>query len=191
MSDETAVGGWEIVDRWSTFPSGPSCSTNNAFNCDEPDLQWGGDPTKLTAAKNAYEDQLNAAIDLFRAKGAKVLVVNSPYYAPTEAQIPAVPVWYEPYSPTAPANWIAPNGDPAYTYRSSKTKIDQFNAAVQEVVAQRDPAFVQPFDLWALVSPNGQYDPSNREADRVHLTQAAFQNIILSNLLPVIQQMLS
>ncbi len=206
--DETApkvvilnTGGWEIVDRWSTFPAGPNCSQTSppdaAYNCPEPDLQWGGDQTKSTAAENAYKAQLNAAIDLFRSKGAKVLVVNSPYYAPQEAQVPGLAlVWYEAYPQAQPANWSPANAN--VSYRNSKTKIDEFNTTLKSAVDQRtatDPN-VQFFDLWSLVSPNGQYsDVVNgvvaREQDHVHFSHDAYQFIIMPALLPVIQQMLS
>jgi lysophospholipase L1-like esterase len=195
------TGGWEIVDRWTNFPAGPNCSQglqpSVAYNCPPPDQQWGdtAPPAALDAAKNAYTSQLNAAIDLFRTKGAKVLVVNSPYYAPTEAQVPGLAlVWYESDSQTQPANWSPPNVN--VQYRWGHTKIDEFNTAVQEVVNARDPNNVKLFDLNAITSYQGQYaetigDVQMREQDHVHLSQAAFQQVIMPAMLPVIQQMLS
>lgn len=197
------TGGWEIVDRWTNFPAGPNCAQTQqplAYNCPAPDLQWGDEvtPGLLAKAEDAYKAQLNAAIDLFRSKGARVLVVNSPYYGPTEAQVPGLAlVWYESNSLTQPANWTAPNVN--VTYRSGHTKIDEFNATLKTVVDQRaaaDPGNVKFFDLQSIVSPDGDYtDTINgvtvREPDHVHFSHAAYQQFIMPNLLPVIQQMLS
>src|SRR2546429_532129 len=83
-----------------------------------------GDPSSYGPAATRYRSQLQATINLFRSRGAKVLVLNSPYYAPAEPQVPGVPVWYERYpndggSGTAGLeDWVAPNAN--LTYRPSK-----------------------------------------------------------------------
>jgi len=157
-----STGGWEITDRWINFP--PGCNTSNAFNCAAPDYQWGGAPGALLDATRArYEGELRDAIALFRAKGAKVLVTNSPYYDPDEAQVPGLADWwYERYpadggtGDAARNDWVAPNVN--LSYRPSEVKTDQFNLAVKEVVQQaattNPPGTVQLFDLWDLTSPH-------------------------------------
>jgi hypothetical protein len=146
------TGGWEIVDRWINFPSGPGCSTANAFNCPAPDYQWGG--ANFTTAANRYTSQLVGAVNLFRSRGAKVLVVNSPYYAPVEPQVPGIAdVWYEAYPSVRPSNWNPANAN--ITYRSSKLKTEQFNATLETALAQNfggNPD-VKLFNLWEHVSP--------------------------------------
>jgi hypothetical protein len=212
------TGGWEIVDRWLPFPSASGCSTSDAYNCPAPNLQWGN-PADFNVAASRYTGQLTAAIDLFRSKGAKVLVLNSPYYAPQEPQVPGIAdVWYEPYSASAPANWSAPNAN--VSYRSSKEKIDEFNAMLKATVDAKsatDPG-VQFFDLWKHVSPqdaNGVQGPSDaacpapnetkypptgcpgeaielRESfDHIHFTYDGYRLVIMPYVLNAIRQMLT
>ena len=212
-----STGGWEIIDRWLTLP--PGCSAFNAATCPAPDLQWGGDAGKLAAAQARYSSQLLAAINLFRSKGAKVLVTNSAYYAPTEPQVPGLgAVWYEAYPAAKPANWDAPNVN--VTYRPSKLKIEQFNASVKSTIDQNFPGDpnVQLFDLWQRVSPvdpgtaapaysdfscgapnEKQWPPSfcpgaqitQREPDHGHFSFEGYRDVIMPYLLPKIQQMLA
>jgi hypothetical protein len=164
-----STGGWEINDRWINFPSG--CSTFDASNCPAPDYQWGrpdNDPVQQ-ATKARYQGELRDAIALFRSKGAKVLVTNSPYYDPYEAQVPGLSDWwYERYpndggsGDPVRADWIKPNVN--LTYRPSRLKTDQFNAAVKQVVDQAiasNPAgTVQFFDLWDKTSPSPDNPPT-------------------------------
>jgi hypothetical protein len=152
-----STGGWEITDRWINFPSAPNCSTAGAYNCPAPDYQWG-DPNDYVSAAQRYGTQLVGAIGLFRSWGAKVLVVNSPYYAPREAQLPGdIPVWYERYPDDGGSgtpgldNWVAPNVH--LTYRPSEVKTDQFNQTVADVIAAINDPNVRLFDLWERVSP--------------------------------------
>jgi len=217
-----STGGWEINDRWINFPSAPNCSTADAYNCPAPAYQWG-DPSTYTAAAQRYGTQLAAAINLFRSRGAKVLVINSPYYSPVEAQLPGnTPVWYERYlndggsGTPGYADWVAPNTN--LTYRPSKVKTDEFNATVAAVInAINDPG-VQLFDLWKHVSPvdpsthapayndylcpppNEQQWPQTscpgqairaRGDDHGHFEEAAYVNVIMPYLYPVIRSMLS
>jgi hypothetical protein len=158
-----STGGWEISDRWINFPAG--CNTANASTCAAPDYQWGSsNPNVQQATVARYEGELRDAIALFRSRGAKVLVTNSPYYDPHEAQVPGLADWwYERYpddggsgDPGGRADWIAPNVN--LTYRPSERKTDQFNVAVKEVVDQakiQNPAgTVEFFDLWDYTSPH-------------------------------------
>lgn len=213
-----STGGWEIVDRWTAFPSGPGCSTFNAFGCPAPDYQWGG--PNFGAAKDRYVSQLVGAINLFKSRGAKVLVVNSPYYAPIEPQVPGyADVWYEAYPSTQPANWSPANAN--ITYRSSEMKTDQYNAALTEALDENfggDPN-VQLFDMWAHVSPldpgtgDEEYNdflcfppnekqwpdqacPDNKVQARLlfdhgHFEYDGYRFVIMPYLLPVIEGMLS
>ena len=213
------TGGWEIVDRWVTFPSGPGCSTTDAYNCPAPDYQWGDpNPANLVTAQNRYTSQLLAAINLFVSKGAKVLVLNSPYYAPQEPQVPGLAdVWYEAYPATQPANWSPDNAN--ITYRSSKVKTEQFNATLQAAFDQHyaNNPNVKLYNLWQHVSPvdpgtqapaysdlqcpapNEKNWPTTcpgqavqaREPDHGHFSYDGYQNVIMPYVLPQIRQMLS
>jgi hypothetical protein len=212
------TGGWEIVDRWLNFPSGPGCTTGNAFNCPAPDYQWGG--ADITTAANRYTSQLVAAINLFRSRGAKVLVVNSPYYAPIEPQVPGIAdVWYEAYPSAQPSNWSPANAN--ITYRSSKVKTDQFNATLKKALDQNyaNDSGVQLFNLWERVSPidpgtgapaynDLSCQPPNEKQwpqtfcpgdavqarssfDHIHFDYDGYRFVVMPYLLPVIQSMLS
>jgi hypothetical protein len=140
------TAGWEIVDRWLNFVAAP-------------DAQWG-DPgctpqnvcsgTYQNAAVN-YSSQLFSVINDFRARGAQVLVAESPYIQPLQPEPPPGTVppglecsWWEPYPSgqpnatgdpnnplTCPGAWRSPSGNT--TYRSSQTKIDQLNVIVDLV----------------------------------------------------------
>ena len=146
------TSGWEIMDRWSGGPSGV------------PDRQWGGnDPS---AARSAYMANLSGAINLFRQRGAKVVVANSAYMNPPEPQFPSgtagapdflINAWYERYpddgnaGPTPPP-WEAPIA--GMTYRPSKIKVDQFNNAITSVVNSfGDPGNVLKFDFFKHFDP--------------------------------------
>ena len=219
------TGAWEINDRWINFP--PGCSTFNAFNCPAPDYQWGStnpsDPALVTAQQR-YKGELDDAIDLIRSKGAKVLVINSPYYDPREAQVPGTPlVWYERYPNDGGSgdpertDWVAPNVN--LTYRPSERKIDQFNAALKQVVDAKsasDPG-VGFLDLWDITSPfnpatgdkeandflcappnNGQW-PQNfcpnsmipmHTEDHGHFSQAGYEQVVMPFVFTKVRQML-
>jgi hypothetical protein len=140
------TAGWEIVDRWIQCP--PFCGA-------PPDNEWGGTGKRYDAAAAYYSNELFNAINMFRAGGAKVVIANSPYIQPLQPEPPPSAVsdpalycsWWEAYQSTAPPSagpdctgnatpgsggqWRSPDG--ASPYRSSKTKIDQFNAIVQQV----------------------------------------------------------
>lgn len=214
-----STGGWEIVDRWVTFPSASDCSAVNAYNCPAPDYQWGdANPSNVAVAKNRYTSQLVGAVNLFLSRGAKVLVTNSPYYAPQEAQVPGLAdVWYEAYPAAQPSNWDAANAN--ITYRSSKVKTEQFNAAVKAALDQNFAANpnVKFFDLWQHVSPvdpgttapaysdsqcpapNEKNWPTTcagqaveaRGPDHGHFAYEGYQRVIMPYLLPKIQEMLA
>ena len=193
------TGGWEIVDRWLNFPNG--CNPGNAYDCSAPDLQWG-DPNNFGPAAAQYRSQLLSAISLFRSRGAKVLVVNSPYYAPTEPQVPGVPVWYERYpndggsGAQGVADWVAPNTN--LQYRPSKLKTDEFDTTLKAALDANyaNDQNVKFFDLWSIVSPNGEYsDYVNgilvRGPDHGHFNYDGYRYVIMPALLPVIQNMLA
>jgi hypothetical protein len=212
------TGGWEIVDRWLNFPSGPGCSAANAFNCPAPDYQWGG--ANFSTAANRYTSQLVGAVNLFLSHGAEVLVVNSPYYAPIEPQVPGIAdVWYEAYPAAQPANWNAANAN--ITYRSSKVKTEQFNTTLKNALDQNfsgDPD-VQFFDLWEHLSPVDPgtgapafndflcFPPNEKQwpdtfcpgnalrarssFDHGHIDHDGYRFVVMPYLLPVIQGMLS
>jgi hypothetical protein len=213
------TGGWEIVDRWQAFPTASGCSTTDAYNCPAPDLQWG-DPNNFGPAAAQYRSQLLAAISLFRSRGAKVLVVNSPYYAPVEPQVPGLAdVWYEAYPATKPSNWNPANAN--ITYRSSKVKTDEFNSTLKSAIDQTYPndPNVQFFDLWQHVSPvdpgtgspavsdyacpapdekvwptncpGGQALQIRTSFDHGHFTYDAYTSVIMPYVLPKIREMLS
>lgn len=212
------TGGWEIVDRWVNFPSGPGCSTGNAFNCPAPDYQWGG--ADFTTAANRYTSQLVGAVNLFRSRGAKVLVVNSPYYAPVEPQVPGIAdVWYEAYPSAQPSNWNPANAN--ITYRSSKLKTEQFNTTLKaaldlnfandtgvrlsnlwEHVSPVDPGTMAPaYNDFLCPYPNEKKWPqtfcpsqavrARSEFDHGHFDYDGYRFVIMPYLLPEIQSMLS
>jgi hypothetical protein len=148
------TSGWEIMDRWSGSPSGL------------PDRQWGGNGAEFTAAKDAYMSNLQSAINLFRARGAKVVVSNSAYVNPPEPQFPigtpGVPdflirAWYERYNPinvAPPEVWAEKVNGQDLTYRPSKTKIEQFNNAITSVVNSfGDPSNVLQFNMFKHFDP--------------------------------------
>jgi hypothetical protein len=212
------TGGWEIVDRWLNFPSGPGCSTGNAFNCPAPDYQWGG--ANFTTAANHYTSQLVGAVNLFRSRGAKVLLVNSPYYAPVEPQVPGIAdVWYEAYPAAQPSNWSPANAN--ITYRSSKVKTEQFNNTLKKALDDNfaNDSGVRLFNLWEHVSPvdpttmapafndfscqppdekkwpdtfcPGSAIRARSDFDHGHFDYDAYRFVIMPYLLPEIQSMLS
>ncbi len=135
------TSGWEVVDRWINSSAPP------------PNAQWGG-PTngsQYDTAFQFYTNELFNAINMFRSKGAQVLLAVSPYFDPPEP-VPAagtVPPgldcsWWEPYDPTPQAvnngtfcnnQWRSPPGSGA-DYTSSKPKMDQLNAAINTVKSQ-------------------------------------------------------
>jgi hypothetical protein len=150
------TAGWEVVDRWINCCNAP------------PDAQWGG-PTNgppndaYHTAAGYYSNELYQAIQMFRSKGAKVLVANAPYIAPPQPEPPPdqVPAglgctWWEPYPNSAPMSsgpdctgnatagsggaWRPPPGS-GVSYRSSRTKVDQFNNIVNGVLTNPDPSF--------------------------------------------------
>jgi hypothetical protein len=212
------TGGWEIVDRWLNFPSGPGCSAGNAFNCPAPDYQWGG--ANFTTAANHYTSQLVGAVNLFRSRGAKVLLVNSPYYAPVEPQVPGIAdVWYEAYPAAQPSNWSPANAN--ITYRSSKVKTEQFNNTLKKALDDNfaNDSGVRLFNLWEHVSPvdpttmapafndfscqapdekkwpdtfcPGSAIRARSDFDHGHFDYDAYRFVIMPYLLPEIQSMLS
>ncbi len=163
------TGGWEIVNRWdeNAFPpAGTNCSpidfsspsgwfSPNTWNCLAPDRQMGNPANGgalITNAVNNYKANLENAINIIRARPShpKVLVLNSPYVAPTSAD--PSNVWYEAYPPTPPAGWASSNTNTPYA--SSEVKIDNFNNAVAEVVEGfGTPDVVDWFDFFAEFSP--------------------------------------
>jgi hypothetical protein len=155
------TSGFELVDRWSSFPGG--CDFGNAFGCSTPDRQWGGGGAPFNAAKQAYSQNLTAAINLFRSRGSKVMVSNALYVSPPEPLFPPgrpdtpdylIRAWYERYSPSntpPPEAWSPPNQ--GLTYRPSKTKVEQFDATISEVVTGLNDPNVTVFNLWKHFAP--------------------------------------
>jgi hypothetical protein len=113
-------------------------------------------------------------------------------------------------------DWVAPNTH--LTYRPSEVKTDQFNATVEAVIAAINDPNVRFFDLWERVSPvnpatqDEEYNdfscfPPNeklwpqtscpgsamlaRGLDHGHFEHAAYVNVIMPYLYPVIRSMLS
>ena len=168
------TAGWEIVDRYIQCP--PYCSG-------APDNEWGvptSDP-RYTAARDYYANELYNAINMFRSYGAKVVVANSPYIQPHQPEPPPATVpaglgcsWWEtepfntnpptavgdPNNPlTCPGTWQSPDG--VSSYRSSKTKLDQFNDIVTNYVKGQffggDPN-VRVFNFAKHFNPGGAYN---------------------------------
>src|SRR5262249_32567328 len=141
-----STSGWEIVDRWSSYPGG--CSVLDARDCSvPPDLQWGGTESESTNARTNYATRLAQAIALFRSRGAQVLVANAPYVAPPAPALTlGLPTWYERYQ-SDQGDWVPPSNTPGYTYRNSKTKIDELNAIVASVVSAFGGNGVTLFDI--------------------------------------------
>ena len=170
------TAGWEIVDGWLSFTQ-------------PPDYQWGApgctpqnvcSPFYANAAQH-YSAQLFDTINMFRSKGATVVVAKSPYIQPLQPEPPndgSVPAdlacsWWEAYqssAPTAqgspgnpltcPGTWRSPPNTAGVTYRSSKTKIDQLNTIVDFVKSQYfggDPGVVL-FNFAKHFNPGGQYN---------------------------------
>jgi hypothetical protein len=147
------TSGWEVVDRWVSDFSGapdarwgdPGCSPNNV--CSQ---------AYQTAAVQ-YSSALYDAINVFRSRGAKVVIASSPYFAPPEP-LPdpnGAPAglgcsYWEPYPNTPPTatgghctgnatagsggTWRSPY--PGLAYRSSRVKVDQFNDIITLVKNQ-------------------------------------------------------
>ncbi|HKA93976.1 MAG TPA: hypothetical protein VKE97_09240 [Acidimicrobiia bacterium] len=148
-----ATSGWEIMDRWSGGPNGV------------PDRQWGGTPGSgpQASAQSAYQSSLAGAINLFRSRGAKVIVSNSAYLNPPEPQFPPgtpnapdfiIRAWYERYPVTntnPPEPWQAPVA--GLTYRPSKAKVEQFNNAITNVVSSFGDPGVVKFDFFKHFDP--------------------------------------
>jgi hypothetical protein len=151
------TSGWEIMDRWSGAANGL------------PDRQWGGNSTDFQNARNAYQASLAGAINLFRQRGAKVIVANSAYMNPPEAQFPPgtagapdflINAWYERYPDDGnvgpdPDPWNAPIA--GMTYRPSKFKVDQFNASISSVVSGFGSDVVK-FDFFKHFDPGNAYN---------------------------------
>jgi hypothetical protein len=216
--------GFELVDRWSSFPQ--QCDINNAFNCPTPDRQWGGGGAPLTAARNAYIQNLQGAIGLFRSHGSKVLVANANYVNPPEPLFPPgtpnspdflIRAWYERYGANAapPEVWSPPNQ--GLTYRSSKTKVEQYNQAITDAVNALGDPEVSVFNLFShfapgnpraysnlvcpppndAIAPNGNSCPggttaiSARDADGSHLSGSpGGQDILRYYLTPCVRALL-
>jgi hypothetical protein len=169
------TSGWEIMDRWSGDPNGL------------PDRQWGGNGQPFQDAKNAYQANLNFAIQVFRQHGSKVIVANSAYMNPPEPQFPPgtpgapdflINAWYERYPTDLNAGPTPPPWQPpiaGMTYRPSKTKVEQFNNAITTVVNSfGDPSNVLQFNMFnhfdPVISGNRAYSdyvcpPPNDSAD--------------------------
>src|SRR5690349_5689234 len=154
------TSGWEIMDRWSGDPNGL------------PDRQWGGTGQEFQDAKNAYQANLDLAINVFRQHGSKVIVANSAYMNPPEPQFPPgtpgapdflINAWYERY----PISNAGPNPEPwnppiaGMTYRPSKTKVEQFNNAITSVVNSfGDPSNVLQFNMFKHFDPTISGSPA-------------------------------
>jgi hypothetical protein len=214
------TSGWEIMDRWSGGPNGL------------PDRQWGGGTANAPdgpaqAASSAYQANLTAAINLFRQRGAKVVVANSAYVNPPVPEFPPgtpgapdflINAWYERYpltnTTTPPDIWNPPIA--GMTYRPSKTKVEQFNNAITNVVNQfGDPGSVLKFNFFKhfdpVISgstaysdyicppPNDTADPATcsgnkilaRENDGGHLTSPGGQGILNTYLQPCVEAVLA
>jgi hypothetical protein len=135
------TAGWEVVDRWIEQSRGSST----------PDAQWGGSTGAGTPYERAavyYSSTLYNVINMFRSKGAKVLIPLSPYFDPPEPTPPPSQVgaafgctWWEPYDATPPTAggecagaWTPPY--PGVTYRSSRDKVIQFDNVITQVKNQ-------------------------------------------------------
>ena len=212
------TAGWEIVDRWLNFVT-------------TPDSQWGGS-TSGQPYQNAavqYSSQLYDAINVFRSSpnDPTVIVANAPYIAPPQPEPPpgSVPAgiecsYWEPYPASPPVSagpdctgnatggsggsWRPPAA--GVTYRSSKTKLDQFNAIISQVKNQwfgSDPKvvvfnfkrhfnspsneytdYVCPPPKDGVEAPDGSNNCSNgpailaRAADKGHLSPAGSYQIL-------------
>jgi hypothetical protein len=183
------TGGWEIVDRWTPDVGGlpGGCDPANAFNCPPPDFQWGGsvNGSQYNQAKGWYTYNLYLAINMFKSRGAKVVVANAldaagdrPVPDEFPDPCPANPItchaYWEPYgaqpvagqpnphtdqqpTPNYTASWDKPNN--GLSYRQSKVKVDQFNDSIQWL---KDNFFatdnnVVVFNARKHFSPAGQY----------------------------------
>src|SRR5262245_25532493 len=128
------TAGWEIVDRYFNSGSAP------------PDAQWAGPNGTDQTAAAVYSNQLLNAINMFRSKGAKVLIANAPYIdpptpLPDPTGTPADCMWWEPDDTSPPVSqgpcqqgqqWRSPPGS-GVGYRSSHAKLNQFNDVVNIV----------------------------------------------------------
>jgi hypothetical protein len=205
------TGGWEVVDRWTkNFPAGSARNWSPP-----PNYQWG-DPNTFAKAANVYARKLRKAIQILSSRGAIVLVMNSPYVAPTEPE--PVGVFYEPYGPGQPANWSAPSTGIAF--RSSENKIEQFDAMVKLVVQEFPKSQARSFDFLSPFSlPGGDGDGleyasqlsvnpgptspghpcqflelltciSPRQGDGLHLTPAGLNQVLAPFLVPRVRSIL-
>jgi hypothetical protein len=162
------TSGWEIMDRWSDFPAG--CDPNDAFFCPTPDRQWGAGSPANDQARLAYAQNLSNAVNIFRNRGAKVLVANSMYVNPPQPEFapgtPGAPdflinAWYERYpaaNTAPPPVWNAPNQ--GLSYRSSKTKVDEFNSAITQTLGLVGDPDVTKFNFFSHFDPTDGTGPA-------------------------------
>jgi len=161
------TSGWEIMNRWGSLPAG--CDPNNILLCVPPaDRQWGNvlAPDALVNAQQAYRSNLHNAINVLSSRGAKVLVLNSPYYSPplpappsfylNPEYLPGIPsldaVWYEPY--ILPLDPIPAH--PTTLFAPSKIKVENFNVTLDAIRINDyggGTGNVQFFDVWRILSP--------------------------------------
>jgi hypothetical protein len=128
------TAGWEVVDRYVLGSGGGPV----------PELQWAGPGSTADNAAAWYSNYLLNAINMFRSRGAKVLVANAANFdppAPLPDSGPSACMWWEPFDDPAPTSagpcnagqaWRSPPGFNV-GYRSSNTKIDQFNDVINIV----------------------------------------------------------
>ncbi len=160
------TSGFEIVNRWSSLP--PGCDPGNILLCPAADRQWGNvlDSGALGNAQQAYRSNLHNAINVLSSRGAKVLVLNSPYFSPLfpapfslffePELLPGLPspdaVWYEPY--LVPVDPLPPNA--LTPFAPSKLKVENFNTTLDAIRVNDyggGTGNVQFFDIWRILSP--------------------------------------
>ncbi|HVB92867.1 MAG TPA: acyltransferase family protein [Acidimicrobiales bacterium] len=100
---------------------------------------------------NHLQAELNQAVGILSAGGAKVVLMTTPYLDPTEA----------------PDGSTYPENEPSRT--------DAYNAIVYRVAAQH-PGVVTVYDLNKVLSPNGRYTPTVdgvtvRWSDGIHISK--------------------
>jgi len=171
------TGGWEIVDRWFSNPGAGLPST----------IQ---DPQFAQSISDTHKE----AASLLSATGAKVAFTNMQYINPPEA-LPAPPgvngiqeIWWEPYGPTQPANWVAPL--PGQQFIASKVKTDALNKILADLSGQ---GAITVYDLNKFADPKGEFTDTLkgkqvRGPDHSHFNDRGY-DLVTAWLVPKLQKL--
>jgi lysophospholipase L1-like esterase len=172
------TGGWEIVDRWFDNPPGVGLPST---------IQ---DPQFAQSISDTHKE----AASLLSTTGAKVAFTNMQYINPPEA-LPAPPgvngiqeIWWEPYGPTPPPNWVAPR--PGQPFLASKVKTDALNKILADLSSQ---GAITVYDLNKFADPKGAFTDTLkgkqvRGPDHSHFNDRGY-DLVTAWLVPKLQKL--